>query len=330
LKYLSVLRCRTYFNWPEHIKLSSREFTIPVQRATSTVDITAKLLLATYEGRREDHTSPSTDRPSFGPRIWRGKINTGYILGNSSFIKSPEDELPIAFHYDDAKPGEIDIIVIINSQANISESVARNIAEPISYNFISYIAFSSGDIIIPTAPFQILRVVGPGKYQLESSVTMSVRHHRTVEAQEIRSIMQKFLQQRSGISSEEAVYLYVASRRFLTAIDETDPIDKFCDFWEACEFLSKNARGKGSGMVDARIAMTLSNHTGKKKADLENRITDPIYRIRKDIVHNAIENPDEIEMKLLLLEEVTRELIKYKLGISYTGNDSIDRALVYP
>jgi len=47
-------------------------------------------------------------------------------------------------------------------------------------------------------------------------------------------------------------------------------------------------------------------------------------------VHNAIENPYEIEMKLLLLEEVTRESIKSKLGISFTGNDSIDRALLEP
>ena len=182
MKYLSILRCRTYFDWPEHVRLSSREFTIPVQRATSTVDITAKLLLATYEGRREDHTSPSTDRPSFGPRIWRGKINTGYVLGNSSFVKSPEDENQIAIHYDDAKPGEIDIIVTIESQANIPESVARNIASPISYSLISYIASSVGDIIVSTALFQILRVLVSGKYQLESSLTVSVRQHRTIEA----------------------------------------------------------------------------------------------------------------------------------------------------
>jgi hypothetical protein len=231
-----------------------------VHRATSTINVTAQLIIATYQGRRKGDTSPPVDGQSFGPRIWRGKINTGYVLGDN-IVKSPEEVLEVAFEYDDAKAGELDIIVAIDSEANIPESAVRDIAAPTSYRLISYINFSLGDIIVPTAPFQILRVLGPGKFQLERSFTMPVRQRRSVEEQEANSILNRFLQQRTSMQIDEAAYLDVASRRYITALEETDPVDKFCDFWEACEFLSK----KTLGTKAAAIAKLLSDHIQKRK-----------------------------------------------------------------
>jgi hypothetical protein len=326
LQYFSVLRCRAYFDWPEHCKFTGGEFTVPVQRGTATIDVTAQLIIATYEARRKADTSPPVDGQSFGPRVWRGKINAGYGLGDY-VVKSPEEELEIAFEYDDAQPGELDIIVTIDSQANIHESVVRDIAAPISYRLISYINFSSGDIIVPTAPFQIFRVLGPSKFQLESSFMMSVRQHRSIEVQEASLTIHRFLQRRSGMQADEVAYLDVACRRFITAIQETDPIDKFCDFWEACEFLSENVRGKGLKHIASRVAKALSDHTKKSKANLDKVIVQPLYSIRIDIVHNAIENFEKVDRNLLLLEEVARELIKSKLGLSYTGSLYIDSTL---
>ena len=127
--------------------------------------------------------------------------------------------------------------------------------------------------------------------------------------------------------ADEAAYLDVACRRFITAIQEADPIDKFCDFWEVCEFLSKNLHRKGLSTPVARVAKVLSDHTKKRKADLDKLIVQPLYSIRIDIVHNTIEKPEKIDGKLLLLEEVARELIKSKLGLPYTGSLCIDNTL---
>ena len=120
---------------------------------------------------------------------------------------------------------------------------------------------------------------------------MPVRQHRSIEVQEANSIIHNFLQQKAGMQAEEAAYLDVASRRFIPAIQETDPIDKFCDFWEVCEFLSKNLHGKGLSTPVTRVAKVLSDHTKKRKADLDKLIVQPLYSIRINIVHNAIENP---------------------------------------
>jgi hypothetical protein len=127
--------------------------------------------------------------------------NTGYVLGDN-IVKSPGEVLELAFEYDDAKAGELDIIVTIDSQANIPESVVRDISAPVSYLLISYINFSLEDIIVPTASFQILSVLGPRKFQLESSITMPVRQHRSIEVKEANSIIHNFLQQRTGMQAE--------------------------------------------------------------------------------------------------------------------------------
>ena len=206
-------------------------------------------------------------------------------------MKSPEEVLELAFEYDNAKAGELDIIVTIDSQAKIHESIVRDMAAPISYRLISYVNFSLGDIIVPTASFQILSVLGPGNFQLEISITKPMWQHLSIEVQEANSIMHNFLQQRTGMQAEEAAYLDVASRHFIPAIQETNPIDKFCDFWEVCEFLSKNHHGKGLSTTIMHVAKVLSDHTKKRKADLDKLIVQPLYSIRINIVHNAIKNP---------------------------------------
>jgi hypothetical protein len=153
---------------------------------------------------------------------------------------------------------------------------------------------------------------------------MPVRQRRSIEVQEANSTIHNFLQQRNNIRTDDAAYLDVACRRYIAAIQETDLIDKFCDFWEACEFLSKNLQGKGLGTPVARISKILSDHTKKKKTDLDKLVVNPLYKIRSDIVHNAIENPDKIDMNLPLLEDVVCELIKSRLGLPYTGSFAID------
>jgi hypothetical protein len=144
-----------------------------------------------------------------------GKVS--YVLG-FNIVKSSEEELELAFEYDDAKPDELDSIVAIDSRANIPESTVSDIAAPLSYRLILYVNFSLGDIVIPTELFQILRVISPGKFQVESSIIMPVRQRRSIEMQEANSIIHNFLQQRSDMRADDAAYLDVACRRYITAI----------------------------------------------------------------------------------------------------------------
>jgi hypothetical protein len=62
---------------------------------------------------------------------------------------------------------------------------------------------------------------------------------------------------------EDITRLSIAGRRIISAYNETDLVDRFCDLWEACEVLcpkSKHLNGK----IDNRISQALGTHTGFK------------------------------------------------------------------
>jgi hypothetical protein len=106
--------------------------------------------------------------------------------------------------------------------------------------------------------------------------------------------------------------------------------------WEACEFLVKDLsqrdgrRIKGGTSPVPRIAYAVSEQTGLPRRELH-RVVNKLYAVRKDIVHNAVEDPLNFEQMLVLLDEITKQILRYALGMEgmppinlsrYFANDS--------
>lgn len=102
-----------------------------------------------------------------------------------------------------------------------------------------------------------------------------------------------------------------------------DSVDRFCDAWEICEILSKQVRARGT--VVSRVATAIAAHIGVKKEVAEKRLRlTMIYSIRKDLVHNGIEEPFKMVEGLPLVENIALELLRQQFALKYEGNSVID------
>ena len=92
---------------------------------------------------------------------------------------------------------------------------------------------------------------------------------------------------------------------------ESDPIDRYCDFWEACEFLCKAPKFK----PDHRLAKMLEDATGMNQNFLKTKIVGRLYDLRKDIVHNAIEDIERIKKAAVILEDIALLIFAHRCGL---------------
>ncbi len=145
----------------------------------------------------------------------------------------------------------------------------------------------------------------------------------------IKEAIDRFVGIRAGLDRDAAQAVSVAARRYVTSQTETDPIDRYCDLWECCEFatLFVKARGRKVG----RIAEALTSHWNQtshrshlRKADVE-RVLEikHLYDIRGRIVHEALDAPDELAARTDLLEDVAAELLRHRLGVPFSSNGRV-------
>jgi hypothetical protein len=115
--------------------------------------------------------------------------------------------------------------------------------------------------------------------------------------------------------------LAVTSRRLNSATLEYDIIEKYCDFWECCEFLAPSGK-KVNGLKlhkakDAAISQLLRNYVKPGKPLVLGERIREIYRVRNDLVHNAIERPDVVDNNMRLLREIAFHLFRSRVGFPF-------------
>ena len=162
-------------------------------------------------------------------------------------------------------------------------------------------------------------------------IKMFVIKRPCLAKKEIEKVLSDYVQFRLLSSPEDERTIDAAMRRYLNAQNEQDIIDKYCDLWETCEFITQNIKAKG-GKV-GKIAQGLSTHISKKGDAVSKKLVEKnlnlreLYDIRGDIIHNAVESSDLVIKKISVLEQIAYELIKYKIGLDYKGNKVIDEAI---
>lgn len=316
-RYIAILRCRTWCDWPEWSRFISQAYQEPLNLPNDD-GLFLSAHIVTYARRKRPEAEPARPLQSnAGPIVWRGQMETGYWLG-LHFVKAPEDNIMVALHYEPPYEGDIDIQLHIGLvSAPIMEELTQ-LASRICTSILAFINLALGDLAVPVAPVQVHELREEGA-QFASSVIMAVRDRPSVTPELAKHIADRFVEARSGMSEREAHALSIATRRYLTSLTETDPVDKYCDLWESCEFSTMFASAKG-GKV-GRIAEALVSHLKRsgvniKKAELERSLQlKTLYETRGRIVHEAIESPHEFANKMKLLEAVASELLRYRFGL---------------
>ncbi|MCZ6777283.1 MAG: HEPN domain-containing protein [Ignavibacteria bacterium] len=316
--YLSILRCQTWCIWPENTTIVAGKYEAKTKQYGS---IELQVRVVTYAQRPRPETEPAKPTPSIGPLIWRGELTTGYLYGRA-ILKAPEDQIPVRFKFDYAFEGEIDIQVLARSRSELEKSEMEQLAAQIAYPLLTYLNLRHAEFLRPVAPIQCSKLEGKNR-MLECETLIAVHDRKTFDVETLKDSIREALVRRINVPAERSRALYLACKRLLSADLESDPVDRYCDLWEACEFLSQFVSSKGT--VPSRIATALAEFTGYAKPKLETRLgLRNLYQMRKDIVHNAVENVHEIEQQTPLLSSVVRQLISWTLGMQYSGDTKID------
>jgi hypothetical protein len=320
--YVAILRCRTYCDWPLSNRFISTAYDEPLPLANGD-RICLSLHVATYGHRARPETSRARPlTPAAGPIVWRGHIGAGFPLG-FQIVKAPEDTIEVVINHEPPYEGDIDFQLHIGSEVALPTDQLTAVASQVCTSALAYMNLAFGDLATPVAPVQVREFIGTG-WQFANNVALAVRARPPVAAESAANAVQGFAQSRVALPAEEARALDVAARRYLTSQAETDPVDRYCDLWESCEFATMFERAKG-GKV-GRIAQALASHlanTGRSiaKARVENSLDiKTLYEARGSIVHEAIDAPDEFERKTRLLEAIAAELLRYRFKLPFNEN----------
>lgn len=328
-KYVAVLRCRTWGHWPVdgRVKSSTLTFGMP-DSATSSLALTVHL--ATYENRPRPENSPSLAcKNAISPLLWRGAPETGFWLGER-VLKAPEDALKVQWKSEAPHQGDVDVQLHIGSKVEVARIELNQLAFDLSTCVVGYVNLALGEHLVPVAPLQLFELKD-GVLKTESTAMLFVTSRPTIDELAMHRSLDGFVRfWRTSTPAEERA-VSAAMRRYLSAANEADPLDKFCDLWEACEFATAGI--KAPGKVVGRIAQALAAHLMPRpqpsdKTRIERVLgIKELHQIRGAIVHEAEESPAHLHEKTALLEQIAVELLRYRTGLPYRQNQSIDELL---
>ncbi len=325
-KYVAILRCRTWGAWPEWSRclLPAYEDPLPLPDGRRLL---LSVHLATYAKRERPEARPAKPLENAGPILWRGHMETGYWMG-MQYLKAPDDELPVGLHYEQPYEGEVDIQLHIGLTQPAPLDDLALVASPICVSLLALVNLSAGDFLVPVAPLQV-RALGDGGSQIQNSVIIAVRQRPHVAMDTVKAAIDSFVRIRAQLSRDEAHAVSVAARRYVTSQTEADPIDRYCDLWESCEFATLFVRAKG-GKV-GRVAEALTAHWNQtsqraklRKADVERLLEiKQLYDVRGRIVHQALDAPEELAERTAMLDAVAAETLRSCLGVPFSGKGPV-------
>jgi hypothetical protein len=317
--YVVILRCRSLGTWPSGTWSMGSVDDVQLVTAVGTQECSMPLFIVSYARDKETRSDIT------GPKLWKGDTPQDLLLGDRLFVARGEPAA-IKFNLHAPESNELDLGAQVILDANVEPRMLIRRCTPCLYGLAVHLALALHDLLTPTAPPQVFEQEANGELSLRWGGIMQAFDRPVHTSEQIKEVLSAYVTHRVQAAPADAGAIDVAARRYLSAQCETDPIDRFCDLWEACEFLSKTTPAKGD--VVSRIAAALAQYTNKKKAELENKLdVRTIYQIRKDLMHNAIEDETEMNDKLLVLEAIAKELIRMRMNIKYEGNTIIDEAI---
>jgi hypothetical protein len=280
--------------------------------------------VVSYSSQAQAFEGSDATSAASGLKLWKGTTPHGLLVGDRLFIVRGE-AVRIPFELHSPAPNELDVGVHVTVSAPLEPRLLLLVCTPILYGLAVYLSFMLQDILMPAAPPQVFDVFENGDRMLHFGGLLQAFDRKQHSAGDIEGALRVYASEHAQMPENEAATVNIAARRYLSALVEADPVDRYCDLWEVCGFLSKNV--KVNGDVVSRIAAVLAQHANKKKAQLEDNLRlRTIYKIRQDLVHNAYEDLQTVNAHLQTLEIIADELLRFRMKIAYEAQPLIEDA----
>ncbi len=170
-RYVSILRCRTWHVWPEHVNVMSNAIALPVNLGKE-IFLEGSIHLVSYEKRTRAKVYPSrAPRERNGPIIWRGQYKSGHIFGES-IVQATQESMCYKIHYEPAYKGEVDIQFHFATQEDVPVEELQESALSVSLAAMAFVNLSIGDLLTPVAPIQVMEIVD--KHKLQSDTRLKI------------------------------------------------------------------------------------------------------------------------------------------------------------
>jgi hypothetical protein len=331
-KYLLIQRCKPYGVWPKNFLYQDDHRVLEIVAQGETYKLTLRLGVKTYDDTMFANGTDS-ERPRVGRMVIDDRHRSGFWVGNMA-LHAPDEKTNMIVNFRNVEPGEIDFFVGVGCSKEVPMDALERALPPLIVTFMVSLATRLGDIIVTTAPPQLSKVMDCSQSKMESRFNVYVRNRPTLAPETIEATFPAFFDIVTKMSAENSRRVAVAMRRYQSSMSETDPVDRFCDLWETCEFLAECAKSahrdagrKIGGHIDFTIAFVVASNMGRNRNDVHAKAIKKLYDIRGDLVHNAVEDPEGILGMVHVMEDVAVQMIRYTFSMGQGSAPHLEKML---
>jgi hypothetical protein len=305
--------CRVYDLWPENGTFTQPGFVISYSNSSSRE---VSFAVRTWLNRPtfSEPASPLSTIDSVGSHIRLGR-EVGFWVGDVVVLDKHREigRIDVIPHHQ----GEIDIGLLVEDHEGRENLIS--FSKDLIDVAIAFLSTALKDHIFPIAEIQIDEFNGERELTYNPPIRVDRQDRIEISIEQILDALGKYRALVGSLSLEDLRTLAVASRRFNRALVEDDIIDRFCHYWECCDFLApvgKTINGvKLSGSKDQAIAKLLEAYT-KPHPAIRRKLKE-LYTIRNDLVHNAIEDPDLVAKEVFVIRDLALHLFRSRIGIPF-------------
>jgi Apea-like HEPN len=317
-RHILIQRCRHFGNWPSDFSYQDMIRNYSLHETDNEVPIYLTFGVMTFDPpSRNDPAQKETEQRSHkGPLLVDPTHRPGFWIGEK-IIAGPDPESDLYwFKYKHADPGEVDFFIGIQCQQEVSSEILQRTFAPILTALVACASIYLEDFVVPVSRPQLRKLIDTGKAEHSASYLIHCMERPTIAEDDLRKMFPQVVNRLGSLAEEQQRRIVVAARRYVSSFGEEDPIDRYCDLWEAAEFLVKELKQRDGrrirGNVVSRVAYAVAQQTGLPARRL-NAAIGQLYNIRNDVVHNAVEEPLKLDEMTRYMEIVTVQTFRFHL-----------------
>ncbi len=312
-KYFIFQRCRYYGFWPELEFRGTAPFKMACFANSELANADFQIWYRAYENIPNLNEAPTEISGDVIEFIDFGQ-GGGFCIGDIRYTEGKPGDVVGQAKLIKPKQGEVDLYISCNLESGQEINIDKlySLVVPIMPALVLYFSNLVGDVVVPVGRPEGMQRSGTNSTLASNNASsMTLLPRPRIQNNALHYALNGCAHFSENLSRAEALEIGTAAKRIMSGRQEFDPVDKYCDYWEACEFLCKAPKFK----PDHRLAKILENATDINQNLLKAKIVGPLYDLRKDIVHNAIEDMNRIKRAIPIIEDIASLVFGYRCGL---------------
>jgi hypothetical protein len=206
-EFVGSLRCRTWHTWPAPEAFQPRNIFF----YDGSVRLRARLAVLSYVSRVSPELYPD-DEADRGPLLWDGKTPNLHRV-RDVVLKTPSDVIPLEIKFRRPYRGEVDICIQFRLDAELTPGVVE-VVRAVAFSTMALLNLQLNEHLVPTAPFQVARILSNGERQMDSTVHFAGAERAVLHGNEVLPVLDQFgkllVDERYGNRMLVALELYAA------------------------------------------------------------------------------------------------------------------------